>query len=91
MKVRKNIHYFLYCNPDDILIKTVERSKKVILNEQIKKISICVGPMALSGSTRMQASTVLLLAVGLAVNRLESSLEIKDNITNFIECYNKLI
>lgn len=59
--------YFLYCNPDHILVEKVERSKRVIENSRIEKINLYTGPMALSGSTRMQASTVLMLAIGLAM------------------------
>jgi N-acetylmuramic acid 6-phosphate etherase len=59
--------YFLYCNPDDILLKTTERSRLVLLNHKIKKINLTVGPMALTGSTRMQATTVLMYFVGLAL------------------------
>ena len=59
--------YFLYCNPDEILREHVERSRRVIENSKINKINLTVGPMALAGSTRMQASTVLQLSVGLAL------------------------
>lgn len=59
--------YFLYCNPDNILIQTAERSKRVIENSQIKKINLTVGPMALTGSTRMQATTILMYAAGLCL------------------------
>ncbi len=58
--------YFLYCNPDELL-SPIERSRKVIENPNIKKINLTVGPMAISGSTRMQASTVLMLAVGVGL------------------------
>lgn len=67
LRYSKRSPYFLYCNPDEILIKTAERSKKVIENNQIKKINLTVGPMALTGSTRMQATTVLMYAVGLSL------------------------
>ncbi len=56
--------WFLYCNPDAAL-SGIERSRRVIENDKIEKVSIVVGPMALSGSTRMQATTVLMLAVGI--------------------------
>lgn len=59
--------WFLYCNPDDILCEVAERSKNIIQNSKIQKINLTVGPMALSGSTRMQASTVLMLAVGVCL------------------------
>lgn len=56
--------YFLYCNPDDILRKVAARSAAVIADPGIDKICLPTGPMALSGSTRLQASTVLMAAVG---------------------------
>ncbi len=59
--------FFLYCNPDDVLVQCAERSRRVLENPQIRKINLAVGPMALSGSTRMQASTVLMAAVGFAI------------------------
>lgn len=58
--------YFLYCNPDEALMP-ITRSKDVIENAKIKKINLNVGPMAISGSTRMQASTVLMLAIGVGL------------------------
>lgn len=58
--------YFLYCNPDELL-GSIERSKKIIEDEKIKKLNLTVGPMAISGSTRMQASTVLMLAIGVGL------------------------
>jgi len=58
--------YFLYCNTRQILIDKVERSRRVLTNPKIQSLNLEVGPMALTGSTRMQASTVLMLVVGLA-------------------------
>jgi N-acetylmuramic acid 6-phosphate etherase len=66
-KYSNNNPYFLFCNPAEILGPLVERSENVLLNERINKIELSTGPMALSGSTRMQASTVLMLAVGVAL------------------------
>ncbi len=59
--------FFLYCNPDEVLRDNVERSRRVIDDARIRKINLAVGPMALSGSTRMQASTVLMGAIGFAM------------------------
>lgn len=59
-------HYFLYCNPDESLMG-IERSREVIENPAITKINLFCGPMGLSGSTRMQASTVQMFAAGLAL------------------------
>ncbi len=58
--------YFLYCNPDDSLMP-IKRSKEVIEDPKIKKINLTVGPMAISGSTRMQSSTVLMLGIGVGL------------------------
>lgn len=58
---------FLYCNTREILIDKVERSRRVLTNPMIQSFCVAVGPMALTGSTRMQASTVLMLVVGLAL------------------------
>jgi len=62
-QVSRRKPYFLYCNPDEVL-KSIHRSQEVIENQNIKKINLTVGPMAISGSTRMQASTVLMLGIG---------------------------
>ena len=58
--------YFLYCNPDETLMPIL-RSKEVIESPKIKKINLTVGPMAISGSTRMQSSTVLMLGIGVGL------------------------
>jgi len=59
--------FFLYCNPDSVLREQVERSRRVLDDIRIRKINLAVGPMALSGSTRMQASTVLMAAIGFSM------------------------
>ena len=53
-----NNPFIIYCNEDPILEMLTTRSANFINNKKIKNISIPVWPMALSGSTRMQASTV---------------------------------
>lgn len=57
--------FFLYRNPDDVLCKVANRSRSVIENNSIEKINLTVGPMAVTGSTRMQSSTILLAAAGI--------------------------
>lgn len=85
-RVSARTPYFLYCNPDDILIKTAERSRLVLENSKIKKINLTVGPMALTGSTRMQATTVLMYFVGLALWFAEENfIEIQKEINRMIE------
>ncbi|MFQ5701833.1 MAG: hypothetical protein ACE5HU_08325 [Acidobacteriota bacterium] len=66
-RLSSNPPCFLYCNADPVLVRHVERFRRVHDNRDIDKICLSVGPMALAGSTRMQASTVLQLAVGAAL------------------------
>ena len=65
--------WFLYCNPSDVLRALVERSRRVLDDDRIEKLELYVGPMALSGSTRLQASTALMLAAGWALLETEPS------------------
>jgi N-acetylmuramic acid 6-phosphate etherase len=78
-QISKNPSYFLYCNPTETLTRNIERSRRIIATQGVESIEVFVGPMALAGSTRMQASTVLQLAVGLV---LFSSSDI-DLVANF--------
>lgn len=77
--VSKRKPYFLYCNPRELLIEQIERSRNILLNPKIHSICLDVGPMALSGSTRMQASTVLMLAIGMSLFHHD-----KTDLTEFI-------
>lgn len=52
--------YFVYNNPDEVLRQTVQRSREVIDEAGIEKINLTTGPMAITGSTRMQATTIQL-------------------------------
>ncbi len=50
--------YLVYNNPDDVLVPLVTRSREVIEDNRIHKINLTTGPMAITGSTRMQATTI---------------------------------
>ena len=52
--------YFVYNNPDEILCEHVERSRQVLQDPRIEKINLTTGPMAVTGSTRMQATSIQL-------------------------------
>jgi N-acetylmuramic acid 6-phosphate etherase len=54
---------FVYNNPDDVLRTHVERSRLVIEEPRIEKVNLTTGPMAITGSTRMQATSIELLAL----------------------------
>ena len=66
--------YFVYNNPDAILCEHVERSREVIQDPRIEKLNLTTGPMAITGSTRMQATSiqlcVLLTVLELVVREL---------------------
>jgi len=59
---RKNL-YFVYNNPDEKLLP-FERSRKVLEEAGITKINLATGPQAITGSTRMQATTIETYVVG---------------------------
>jgi len=72
--------YYVYCNPKEILCKYLDRVRVVFERENIKKISLFVGNMAVAGSTRMEVTTVELLAVGAAIE-VASWRWLKENLT----------
>jgi len=53
---RKDL-YFMYNNPDDRLMP-FDRSRSVLVEPGITKINLTTGPQAITGSTRMQATTI---------------------------------
>jgi N-acetylmuramic acid 6-phosphate etherase len=72
--------FFVYNNPSEMLQRHVQRSREVIEEPRIQKLDLATGPMAITGSTRMQAVTAELLVVGSA---LEIALVqfLKENLT----------
>jgi N-acetylmuramic acid 6-phosphate (MurNAc-6-P) etherase len=59
---RRNL-YFVYNNPDERLMPFL-RSRKVLEEPGITKINLTTGPQAVTGSTRMQATTIETYVVG---------------------------
>jgi N-acetylmuramic acid 6-phosphate etherase len=59
--------FFVYNNPTEILCRHVERSREIIEEPRITKLDLTTGPMAITGSTRMQATTAELFVVGSAL------------------------
>lgn len=51
---------FVYNNPDEVLRERVERSRQVLEEPRIRKLNLTTGPMAITGSTRMQATSIQL-------------------------------
>ena len=59
--------FFVYNNPTELLCRYVKRSREVIEEPRITKLDLTTGPMAITGSTRMQATTAELFIVGSAL------------------------
>jgi N-acetylmuramic acid 6-phosphate etherase len=56
--------YFIYNNPDDVLLP-FDRSRAVLENPAITKINLTTGPQSITGSTRMQATTIETFVLGI--------------------------
>jgi N-acetylmuramic acid 6-phosphate (MurNAc-6-P) etherase len=55
--------YFVYNNPDDVL-RPFTRSAAVLDNPAVTRINLATGPQAITGSTRLQATTSETFVVG---------------------------
>lgn len=62
--------YILFNNPRDILCKHIERSRDVIEDPEVTVLDLHCGAMALTGSTRMQATTAEMLVAGMALEQV---------------------
>ncbi len=58
--------WFVYNNPDDVL-RPFERSRRVLDDVRISKIPLPTGPQAITGSTRMQATTTSLYVLSVVL------------------------
>ncbi|PNS07840.1 hypothetical protein [Solilutibacter silvestris] len=58
--------WFVYNNPDTVLLPFT-RSREVIEASGITKVNLATGPQAITGSTRMQATTTSLYALGVVM------------------------
>ncbi|CAN5628164.1 hypothetical protein BH10BDE1_BH10BDE1_09990 [soil metagenome] len=63
-KSSRSDSWLFFCNPPDLLKKLVERSRRAMENPGVKWHAFETDPMALTGSTRLQASSVLMAFVG---------------------------
>ena len=72
--------YYFYYNPKEILVKYLERVRLVFERDNIIKINLFAGNMAVSGSTRMQAATIQYLTVGAGLE-VAALRWLKENLT----------
>ncbi|MBO5822211.1 MAG: sugar phosphate isomerase [Lentisphaeria bacterium] len=85
--------FLLFNNPADLLVKHLERSKKAITDPRVCVLDLFCGPMALAGSTRMQATTSEQLVAGAALETIICSLtgrEIPSYLAEFEQLLNEL-
>lgn len=62
--------FLLFNNPADILAEHLERSRRAIRDPRVTVLDLSCGPMALAGSTRMQATTSEQLVAGGALESI---------------------
>jgi len=60
--------FFIYNNPDDRL-RPFDRSRAVLDEPGITKINLTTGPQAITGSTRMQATTIETFVLGCVLEK----------------------
>ncbi|MBO5723641.1 MAG: sugar phosphate isomerase [Lentisphaeria bacterium] len=78
--------FLLFNNPASLLAAHLERSRKAIEDPRVCVLDLHCGPMALAGSTRMQATTSEQLVAGAALESIMCSLlnvEVPDYVKNF--------
>ncbi|MBU2496106.1 MAG: hypothetical protein KJ935_06395 [Candidatus Omnitrophica bacterium] len=75
--------YYVYNNPDESLV-SIRRCREIIAEKGIKKLCLATGPMAVSGSTRMQAVSAELAVLGGAMEiAIQRILSIYSDHANF--------
>ena len=62
--------FLLFNNPADLLCRRLERSRQAITNSGVCVLDLHCGPMAIAGSTRMQATTSEQLIAGAALENI---------------------
>ena len=62
--------FLLFNNPAKLLCEHLERSRKIIEDARVCVLDLYCGPMALAGSTRMQATTSEQLIAGSALEKV---------------------
>ena len=64
--------FLMFNNPADILCKHIERSRRAIEDPRVTVLDLYCGPMAIAGSTRMQATTSEQLIAGAVCFQMRS-------------------
>ena len=77
--------WLFFCNPPLLLKKLVDRSRLAMENPQVRWHAFQTEPMALTGSTRLQASSVLMAFVGVALREVASGKKSRWLISELID------
>ncbi len=59
--------WFIFCNPPALLRRLARRCGEVLDHPMVRPFFLDIGPMALAGSTRLQATTTQMLVAGAAL------------------------
>jgi len=82
--------FLMFNNPADLLAEHLERSRKAIRDPRVCVLDLSCGPMALAGSTRMQATTSEQLVAGGALETIMCKLTGKDP-ANYVMEFERLL
>jgi len=78
--------FLMFNNPTEVLREHIDRSRKAIDDPRVTVLDLYCGPMAIAGSTRMQATTSELLVAGAALetilNRVLQPILSKEQLTS---------
>ena len=83
--------FLLFNNPADLLAEHLERSRDAIRNPRVTVLDLFCGPMALAGSTRMQATTSEQLIAGGALETVFARLAGEPEIADYAGAFEKLL
>ncbi len=82
--------FLMFNNPAELLAENLERSRKAICDDRVCVLDLYCGPMALAGSTRMQATTSEQLVAGGALETMVNRLLNKPQ-TDYAQEFEKLL
>ncbi len=82
--------FLMFNNPAELLSEHLERSRRAIDDPRVCVLDLCCGPMALAGSTRMQATTSEQLVAGGALESMMDEL-IGGEATDYASQFGRLL
>ncbi|MCQ2404167.1 MAG: sugar phosphate isomerase [Lentisphaeria bacterium] len=82
--------FLMFNNPAELLVEHLERSRKAIVDPRVCVLDLCCGPMALAGSTRMQATTSEQLVAGGALECMMNTL-LGNKSTDYVSQFEHLL